>query len=122
MTIEHFGKLDIAINAAGIGGPEVRTAEYDHDEWERVIDVNLNGVWRCMRHEIPAMLATGGGVIVNIASVAGLIGFPRHPAYAASKHGVGRPHQDRRAGVRSQGHPHQRTLSRDSRSHPWCST
>ena len=88
MTIEHFGKLDIAINAAGIGGPEVRTAEYDHDEWERVIDVNLNGVWRCMRHQIPAMLATGGGVIVNIASVAGLIGFPRHPAYAASKHGV----------------------------------
>jgi NAD(P)-dependent dehydrogenase (short-subunit alcohol dehydrogenase family) len=88
MTIEQFGRLDIAINAAGIGGPEVRTAEYEREEWERVIDVNLNGVWRCMRHEIPAMLATGGGAIVNIASVAGLIGFPRHPAYAASKHGV----------------------------------
>jgi NAD(P)-dependent dehydrogenase (short-subunit alcohol dehydrogenase family) len=88
MTVEQFGRLDIAINAAGIGGPEVRTAEYEHGEWERVIDVNLNGVWRCMRHEIPAMLATGGGAIVNIASVAGLIGFPRHPAYAASKHGV----------------------------------
>ena len=87
-TLERFGKLDIAINAAGIGGPEVRTAEYDPEEWDRVIDINLNGVWRCMRHEIRAMLLSDGGVIVNIASVAGLIGFPRHPAYAASKHGV----------------------------------
>lgn len=87
-TVERFGRLDIAINAAGIGGPEVRTAEYDPLEWERVIDINLNGVWRCMRHQIPAMLGNGGGVIVNVASVAGLIGFPRHPAYAASKHGV----------------------------------
>src|SRR6187455_1955944 len=51
MTVDHFGRLDIAINAAGIGGPEVRTAEYDPAEWERVIDINLNGVWRCMRHQ-----------------------------------------------------------------------
>lgn len=87
-VITRFHRLDIAINAAGIGGAEVRTADYSPDEWDRVIDVNLNGVWRCMRHEIPAMLAVGGGVIVNVASVAGLIGFPRHPAYAASKHGV----------------------------------
>ncbi|MBL0169655.1 MAG: SDR family oxidoreductase [Gemmatimonadaceae bacterium] len=87
-TVARFGRMDIAINAAGIGGPEVRTAEYAPDDWNRVIDVNLNGVWRCMRYEIPAMLAVGGGAIVNVASVAGLIGFPRHPAYAASKHGV----------------------------------
>ena len=87
-TVAVFGRLDIAINAAGIGGPEVRTAEYAPDDWDRVIDINLTGVWRSMRHEIPAMLASGGGVIVNIASVAGLGGFPRHPAYAASKHGV----------------------------------
>jgi NAD(P)-dependent dehydrogenase (short-subunit alcohol dehydrogenase family) len=87
-AVDHFGTLDIAINAAGIGGPEVRTAEYDPDAWSRVIDINLTGVWRSMRHEIPAMLASGGGAIVNVASVAGLIGFPRHPAYAASKHGV----------------------------------
>ena len=83
-----YGRLDIAINAAGIGGPEVRTAEYAPDDWDRVIDINLTGVWRSMRHEIAAMLDGGGGVIVNIASVAGLNGFPRHPAYAASKHGV----------------------------------
>lgn len=88
ITVATFGRLDIAINAAGIGGAEVRTAEYAPDEWDRVIDINLTGVWRSMRHEIPAMLANGGGVIVNIASVAGLGGFPRHPAYAASKHGV----------------------------------
>jgi|JI10StandDraft_1071094.scaffolds.fasta_scaffold01129_4 NAD(P)-dependent dehydrogenase (short-subunit alcohol dehydrogenase family) len=87
-AVTAFGRLDIAINAAGIGGPEVRTAEYAPDEWHRVIDVNLNGVWRAMRHEIPAMLAAGGGAIVNVSSTAGLVGFPRHPAYAASKHGV----------------------------------
>ena len=87
-TVATFGRLDIAINAAGIGGPEVKTAEYAPSDWDRVIDINLTGVWRSMRHEIPAMLANGSGVIVNIASVAGLGGFPRHPAYAASKHGV----------------------------------
>ncbi len=87
-TIATFGGLDIALNAAGIGGPEVRTAEYQPDDWSRVIDINLTGVWRSMRHEIPAMLARGGGAIVNVASVAGLGGFPKHPAYAASKHGV----------------------------------
>ena len=87
-TVAHFGSLDIAINAAGIGGAEVRTAEYPTDMWDVVIDVNLTGVWRSMRHEIPVMLAAGRGTIVNVASVAGLGGFPRHSAYAASKHGV----------------------------------
>lgn len=87
-TMRTHGRLDIALNSAGVGGPEVRTAEYSAADWDLVIDVNLTGVWRSMRHEIPAMLAGGGGVIVNVASVAGLNGFPRHPAYAASKHGV----------------------------------
>lgn len=87
-TVTHFHHFDIAVNAAGVGGPEVRTADYAEDEWMRVIDVNLNGVWRCMRHQIPAMLKTGAGVIVNVSSLAGLVGFPQHPAYAASKHGV----------------------------------
>ena len=87
-TVEHFGALDIAINAAGVGGAEVRTAEYPADVWDAVIDINLTGVWRCMRHQIPLMLAAGSGTIVNVASVAGLGGFPRHSAYAASKHGV----------------------------------
>ncbi len=89
-TVTIFGHLDIALNSAGIGGPEVRTADYEPVHWERVIDVNLNGVFRCLRHEIKAMLANEvpGGSIVNVASVAGLGGFPRHPAYSASKHGV----------------------------------
>ena len=87
-TVEAFGTLDIALNAAGIGGPEVRTADYTPDSWDAVIDINLTGVWRCMRHQIPVMLAQQSGCIVNVASVAGLNGFPRHPAYSASKHGV----------------------------------
>ena len=87
-TVEQFGALDIAVNAAGVGGAEVRTAEYPPDVWDAVIDINLTGVWRCMRHQIPVMLAAGRGTIVNVASVAGLQGFPRHSAYAASKHGV----------------------------------
>lgn len=88
LTVAQHGRLDFAINAAGIGGPEVRTAEYDEHDWLRVVDINLNGVWRCMRHQLPVMLAAQRGAIVNVSSVAGLIGFPRHPAYAASKHGV----------------------------------
>ena len=87
-AVDTFGTLDIAINAAGVGGREVRTADYDPADWDTVIDINLTGVWRSMRHEIPAMIRKQRGCIVNVASVAGLNGFPRHPAYAASKHGV----------------------------------
>ncbi|MBY0491101.1 MAG: SDR family oxidoreductase [Gemmatimonadaceae bacterium] len=87
-TVQKHGRLDFALNAAGIGGVQEKTAEYPAEMWDIVIDVNLTGVYRSMRHEIPTMLMTGGGVIVNIASVAGLNGFPRHAAYAASKHGV----------------------------------
>lgn len=87
-TVSIFGHLDIALNSAGVGGREVRTAEYDPADWDHVIDVNLTGVWRSMRHELAVMLKQESGIIVNVASVAGLIGFPRHPAYAASKHGV----------------------------------
>ena len=87
-AVRGFGGLDLAVNAAGVGGVDARTAEYPEDDWQRTLDVNLTGVWHCLRFEIPAMLARGGGVIVNVASVAGLTGFPRHAAYAASKHGV----------------------------------
>ncbi|GJG86965.1 short chain dehydrogenase [Gemmatimonadetes bacterium T265] len=90
---DGFGRLDFALNSAGVGGVEARAADYPEDDWVRTIDVNLTGVWRSMRHEIPAMLATvrahgGTTSVVNVASVAGLNGFPRHAAYAASKHGV----------------------------------
>jgi NAD(P)-dependent dehydrogenase (short-subunit alcohol dehydrogenase family) len=86
--IETYGRLDSAINSAGIEGAFFPTADYNEDEWDRIIDVNLKGVWLCMKHEIQQMLKQREGVIVNISSVAGLIGAPNLPAYVASKHAV----------------------------------
>jgi NAD(P)-dependent dehydrogenase (short-subunit alcohol dehydrogenase family) len=87
-TVRRFGRLDCAFNNAGVPGEQARTADYSADVWAQVLAVNLTGVWLCMKHEIPRMLAQGGGSIVNTASVAGLQGFPRHAAYTVSKHGV----------------------------------
>ncbi len=87
-TVERFGRLDCAYNNAGISGPAHFVAELPEDEWRRSIDVMLTGVYLCMKYEIPAILAAGGGAIVNCASGAGLIGFPGQAAYVASKHGV----------------------------------
>ena len=88
-TLEAFGGLDAAVNNAGIAGSfDHRLHEADDDLFERVMAVNLRGVWLCMKAELEAMLAGGGGTIVNIASVAGLIGAPKAAAYTASKHGV----------------------------------
>lgn len=87
-AVETFGRLDCAHNNAGIEGVQAPTAETPEENWDRVLRINLKGVWLCMRHEIPAMLEVGGGAIVNTASVAGLVGFPNLPAYVASKHGV----------------------------------
>ena len=84
----RHGRLDCAVNNAGIEGALRDTAEYPEDIFERVIQVNLIGVWRCVRAEVPAMLRTGGGAIVNTASVAGLVGAGALSAYVASKHGV----------------------------------
>lgn len=64
------------------------TADYPEENWDRVININLKGVWLCMKYEIPAMLLHGGGAIVNVASVAGLVGFTNMPAYCASKGGI----------------------------------
>lgn len=86
--VKAFGRLDCAFNNAGIEGAQGPTHECTNANWERVIAINLTGVWRCMKHEIPAMLAGGGGAIVNCASIAGLAGFTGIPAYVASKHGV----------------------------------
>ncbi len=88
-TLEAFGRLDAAVNNAGIAGSfDHRLHEAGDELFERVIAVNLRGVWLCMKAELEAMLAGGGGAIVNIASVAGLIGAPKAAAYTASKHGV----------------------------------
>lgn len=88
-TIDRFGRLDFALNNAGIvEGSVDKAADLSIERWRRVIDVNLTGVWLCMRAEIPAMLSGGGGAIVNTASVAGLTGMGGSSAYVASKHGV----------------------------------
>lgn len=87
-TIQTFGRLDIACNNAGIGGEQNLTADYSIEAWQKVIDINLSGVFYCMKYEIPAMLETGGGAIVNMASILGQVGFAGAPAYVAAKHGV----------------------------------
>ena len=89
-TVERFGRLDCAFNNAGISGGRDRnlTADYTQDDGDRVIGVNLTGVWLSMKAEIPQMLAQGGGAIVNTASIMGLIATPGSVAYMAAKHGV----------------------------------
>ncbi len=87
-TLEKFGRLDYACNNAGIGGTSAPTGEYPIDSWRRVIDVNLSGVFYCMRYEIPAMLQNGGGAIVNMSSILGQVGMANAPAYVAAKHGL----------------------------------
>jgi NAD(P)-dependent dehydrogenase (short-subunit alcohol dehydrogenase family) len=86
--LDKLGRLDCAVNNAGIPGTRARTADRTVEEWSRVLAVNLTGTWLCMKHELPPMLAQGSGAIVNVASVAGLLGVRRFSAYSASKHGV----------------------------------
>lgn len=87
-TVATFGALHLAVNNAGVTGPAVPTGEYDPQDWRRVIDVDLSGVFYCLRYEIPALLIAGGGSIVNMSSVLGSNGCPQQVAYAAAKHGV----------------------------------
>ena len=87
-AVAAYGRLDYAVNNAGVEGALAPTADYPEDAWQRVIAINLTGVWRCMKAEIPAMLRAGGGAIVNMASILGLVGFANAPAYTAAKHGV----------------------------------
>lgn len=87
-TVKKFGGLHIACNNAGIGGPLAPTGEYPLDGWEKVISINLSGVFYGMRYQIPALMKSGGGCIVNIASILGMVGTKNSPAYVAAKHGV----------------------------------
>lgn len=87
-TLERFGALHLAVNNAGISGNATLTGEADIKDWRRTNGVNLDGVFYAMRYEIPAMLASGGGAIVNTASMFATRGLPNRAAYTASKHGV----------------------------------
>lgn len=87
-TIKHFGALHIACNNAGIGGTSLPTGEYPIEDWNKVIGINLSGVFYGMHYQIPAMLKTGGGAIVNISSILGQVGFKTASAYSAAKHGI----------------------------------
>lgn len=87
-AVDRFGGLDVAFNNAGIPGTFDETHEISEDDWQALIDVNLTGIWRSMRAEIPVMLEHGGGVIVNTASILGQVGEVGTPAYTAAKHGV----------------------------------
>jgi NAD(P)-dependent dehydrogenase (short-subunit alcohol dehydrogenase family) len=88
-TVGKFGRLDVAFNNAGIEGSWIPIAEQPEEDWDRTIDINLKGTWLCLKHEIQQMLKQGGGgAIVNMASVAGLIGSAGAATYCASKHGV----------------------------------
>lgn len=87
-TVKQYGGLHIAVNNAGIGGPSAPVGEYPIDGWDKVIAINLSGVFYGMRYQIPAMMSSGSGSIVNIASILGLVGFVNSSAYVAAKHGV----------------------------------
>jgi NAD(P)-dependent dehydrogenase (short-subunit alcohol dehydrogenase family) len=87
-TISTFGRLDYAFNNAGIEGGSATTEECSEENWDRIINVNLKGIWLCMKYQIPEIRKAGKGAIVNCASIAGLVGFQGSPGYTASKHGV----------------------------------
>jgi NAD(P)-dependent dehydrogenase (short-subunit alcohol dehydrogenase family) len=87
-AVERYGRLDCAVNNAGIEGEQALTADCSTENWERVLSVNLTGVFLGMKHQIPQMLAQGGGAIVNVASTMAVVAHQSVPAYIASKHGV----------------------------------
>jgi NAD(P)-dependent dehydrogenase (short-subunit alcohol dehydrogenase family) len=87
-AVDTYGALHLAVNNAGIGGPAALMGDYPVDGWDKVIGINLSGVFLCMRAELPAMVAAGGGAIVNISSILGFVGFAQSCAYVAAKHGV----------------------------------
>jgi NAD(P)-dependent dehydrogenase (short-subunit alcohol dehydrogenase family) len=87
-TVQIYGRLDCAFNNAGIPGTVAPTAEWSEEIWDRVVAINLKGVWLCMKYEIPEMLKIGKGAIVNMSSISGLVGCPGLTGYTATKHGV----------------------------------
>lgn len=87
-AVKRFGRVDIAFNNAGIGGADLPTADYTFEEWNRVLAVNLTGVFLCMKYQLEQMLKQGSGSIINCSSILGTVGYANSSAYVAAKHGV----------------------------------
>jgi NAD(P)-dependent dehydrogenase (short-subunit alcohol dehydrogenase family) len=87
-AVANYGRLDFAFNNAGVEGSPAPVPDCSNENWDKTLNINLKGVWYCMKYQIPEMLKSGGGSIVNNASIAGLVGFAGMPAYVASKHAV----------------------------------
>ncbi|GAB2469527.1 SDR family NAD(P)-dependent oxidoreductase [Xylanimonas ulmi] len=87
-VVTAFGGLHLAVNNAGIPGPNLPIADLPIADWDRVIGIDLSGTAYCLHYELPAIIASGGGAIVNMASIAGTIAVPQNPAYTAAKHGL----------------------------------
>ncbi len=87
-ALDTYGRIDCAVNNAGVEGARNKTADYDEAEWRKVIDINLTGVFLCMKYELPEMVKAGGGAIVNVGSTASIGGVATMPAYVASKHAI----------------------------------
>ena len=87
-AVSYYGRLDCAVNNAGIAEEHQALAEAEDAQFDRIMGVNVKGVWLCMKYELRQMARQGGGVIVNMASAAGLVGSPTHAIYSASKHAV----------------------------------
>jgi NAD(P)-dependent dehydrogenase (short-subunit alcohol dehydrogenase family) len=88
LAVERFGGLHLAVNNAGIGGDQALVADYSLEDWDRVIAINLSGVFFGLKYQIPALLRSSGGSIVNMASILGSVGSANSAAYVAAKHGV----------------------------------
>ena len=116
-TIETFGRLDVAFNNAGVEQATTATADITEEEWDRIIGIDLRGVFLCMKYEIPLMLKQGGGAIVNTSSGAGVKGFTGQSRLRRRETRRGRPDQVGGPRLRPSEHPHQRRVPRDHR-HP----
>ena len=110
-TVATFGRLDAAYNNAGIQSPYAETADAARGDFDRVIAINLGGVWNCMKYELLQMRAQGTGSIVNCSSIGELVGIAGRGIYRSSKHGVVGTHEVRCARICREGNPHQRGMS-----------